>query len=562
MHVSFDSKITVRVIDIVTHFKISSQRPDIGRLAKIVQSNTDHFDRDHIAKILQLPKPNIQRLHKLGFDQWNLWDESGQLTDDGRIAAETSIVHQPQSGGVRLWVFEHPITGIVPVHVDTNRSLPSESSGNQKGNKRAPEVQQLLKQLCNMGRFPMLLDNKDGSQTWFEFSSKQLSDNWETKNSFETVLNLSWIWTHSPSGFEVEPELNITGNISGKSGNPFEIGNCAISDKNTIEPNQKFRQWLSAGDFASSPWDIEHSGMRRPYSELTIDEKLRQTIESLSLSGDDVDEWDSIEIRDMPLLAANENDASEWARFLLEKRNPGYWTTERSERLLEDIVGEEPFCTVASDRIIASVNKDLEEIRIGSRTSKLFNAGDDLSSAFLIPEHILKQKKDANRAEYVATEGHSKFLNTLSHDIKGDTHEVWYVDRYTVDRRARRELAKFCSALQEHFPSAAINVLTSHSQYRPSEIDDVDASVSQFRGKFANICNRVRFMEEGDFAPPHHRYIIIRTNKETRWWIMDDGMLSALNRPKHASLWDESSVETELVQHIQAYDNENKEAPK
>jgi hypothetical protein len=37
--------------------------------------------------------------------------------------------------------------------------------------------------------------------------------------------------------------------------------------------------------------------------------------------------------------------------------------------------------------------------------------------------------------------------------------------------------------------------------------------------------------------------------------VMDDGLLSALDRPKHAGLWDESSVEKSLVQHLEAHQN-------
>ena len=301
--------------------------------------------------------------------------------------------------------------------------------------------------------------------------------------------------------------------------------------------------------------------MRRPYSELSSDEKLRQTIGSISLSCDDIKEWDTIKIRDIPLVAANENDAIEWARFLLEKRNPGYWTTERTQRLLEDIVNSDLFSTVKPNRIITKVNQDLAKIRIGSRVSKLFNAGDDLSSVFVISEHVLKEMKEANKAQYVAEDGFSKFLNRISDGIKGETYEIWYVDRYTVSPNARKQLDKFTTAIRNHFPSVSVNLLTSHEQYRPKEIEhDVDACAMRFRKRLSKICDNVRFMEEGEFGYPHHRYIVIKTNKETRWWVMDDGLLTALYRPKHAGLWDESSVEISLVQHLEAH--QNKEASK
>ena len=109
---------------------------------------------------------------------------------------------------------------------------------------------------------------------------------------------------------------------------------------------------LSSGDFAGSSWDIRNSGMRRPYDKLSHEERLRQTIESISLIDGDVKEWDSIEIKDLPLIAANENDATQWALFLLEKRNPGYWNSELTSRLLEDISNEDLFCTVSSSKII------------------------------------------------------------------------------------------------------------------------------------------------------------------------------------------------------------------
>ena len=116
-------------------------------------------------------------------------------------------------------------------------------------------------------------------------------------------------------------------------------------------------------------------------------------------------------------------------------------------------------------------------------------------------------------------------------------------------------MGKVVAALRSHFPSSAINLLTSSSQYRPKEIDDVDAGVAEFRNKLTEICDNVRFMEEGGFGRPHHRYIVIKTNKETRWWVLNDGLLSALDRPKHAGPWNQSDVEEELVQHLEAHQN-------
>jgi len=551
MHVSFESKIEVKVIDIVTKYTISSEHAHWGRLCSIVEANSGVFDREQIAKTLSLPKANIQRLFDLGIEH-NLWDKRGSLTLDGSTTASNRIIHSPESGALRLWLFEHPITGIVPILVERNRILPL-SKENKGGQPKG--IRNLLEKLCAQGRFSTLIPSRQGGNE-FQLISKNLGKNWQAIDSFSTTLTMNWTWKHSSSGFELSPELNLSGDIAGsKKDQRQSIGNKSIPYEDTIDPNQKFREWLSSGEFASSPWDIEHFGMRRPYDKLSVEEKLRQTIGSISLSEDDIEEWDTIEIRDVPLIAATENDATEWAGFLLEKRNPGYWTTECTERLLADIVGEKLFCTVEPDRIITKVNQDLAKIRIGSRISKLFNAGDDMSSVFVIEDHVLKQTKEANKAQYIAENGYSKFLNRISDGIKGETREVWYVDRYTVSSNARKELSNFTTALREHFPSASVNLLTSHELYRPSEIEDVDACVALFRSKLTEICDNVRFMEENGFDCPHHRYIVIKTNKETRWWVMDDGLLSALDRPKHAGLWDESSVEKSLVQHLEAHQN-------
>ena len=88
------------------------------------------------------------------------------------------------------------------------------------------------------------------------------------------------------SGFELSPELNLSGDLAGsKRDQRQSIGNKLIPYENTIDPNQKFREWLSSGEFASSPWDIEHSGMRRPYDKLSVEEKNKYHKENMVAAG-------------------------------------------------------------------------------------------------------------------------------------------------------------------------------------------------------------------------------------------------------------------------------------
>jgi len=560
MQVSFQTKVPIHVIDVVTKYTMSSRKmkPFVWVCNEALKNNNVLDVEALVTK--GYPRANIQELMRRG-EKLHLWNTRGKLLQDGLQACEDGLIHVPENGKIRLWVFEHPIAGLIPIHATDNNETPV--SGDVNNRDSGP----ILKRIHDNGRFQTLLQTKSIKPKWFDFIANYQKKNWNSYDELRTEATLSWNWKLHQGEFILDRHFSLEGEIKGLEGrfnheentfswNTQNFGPFSFPYPNqSINPEQKFREWLSTGEYAGSSWDIENSGMRRPYSELTSDEKLRQTIGYISLSEDDIEEWDTIEIRDIPLIASTENDATEWAGFLLEKRNPGYWTTERTERLLADIVGEKLFCTVEPDRIITKVNQDLAKIRIGSRISKLFNAGDDMSSVFVIEDHVLKQMKEANKAQYIVEDGYSKFLNRISDGIKGETREVWYVDRYTVSSNARKELSNFTTALREHFPSVSVNLLTSHELYRPSEIEDVDACVALFRSKLTEICDNVRFMEENGFDCPHHRYIVIKTNKETRWWVMDDGLLSALDRPKHAGLWDESSVEKSLVQHLEAHQN-------
>ena len=122
---------------------------------------------------------------------------------------------------------------------------------------------------------PGTLHNIDSSKkgaNQFQLMSKNLEKNWQAIDSFSTTLTMNWTWKQTSSGFELSPALNISGDIAGsKRDQRQSIGNKSILYENTIDPNQKFRQWLSSGEFASSPWDIEYSGMRRPNDKLSDD---------------------------------------------------------------------------------------------------------------------------------------------------------------------------------------------------------------------------------------------------------------------------------------------------
>ena len=57
----------------------------------------------------------------------------------------------------------------------------------------------------------------------------------------------------------------------------------------------------------------------------------------------EAEDWDQVVINGIPLLARTLEDATEWASFILQEQTPGYTTTERTERVLNDILEDDPF---------------------------------------------------------------------------------------------------------------------------------------------------------------------------------------------------------------------------
>ena len=77
--------------------------------------------------------------------------------------------------------------------------------------------------------------------------------------------------------------------------------------------------------------------------ELTESERLQYTTDETLKS--EVDGWDSYN-QINSLLAKTLEDATQWSSFILQNQTPGYTTTERTERLLSDILEDDPFRSV------------------------------------------------------------------------------------------------------------------------------------------------------------------------------------------------------------------------
>ena len=101
----------------------------------------------------------------------------------------------------------------------------------------------------------------------------------------------------------------------------------------------------------------EVEGFEAPISELDESEKTRFTADEKLDS--EADGWDEVILKSIPLIARTIEDASEWAGHILLQQTPAYTTTERTERVLTDILEEDPFKSVDTNKVYDRVLKRL-----------------------------------------------------------------------------------------------------------------------------------------------------------------------------------------------------------
>mgnify|MGYP006175897247 FL=1 len=214
MKISFKTETPIYVIDVVTNYSISST--DMAAqvyLCREASKNNNRLNTDQMLKD-GWPKANVGRLKKTGEDKFNLWDSQGLLTEDGLQASEKGIVHVPENGRIRLWVINHPIAGIIPIHATEESDLPSDRDSNNT-DKTAGSC---LQKIHQSNRFKTLLDSQQLSPRWFELLANYQKRNWFSNQSFSTNAILTWNWRFEDGNFVVDDNFKIKGEIKGLSG--------------------------------------------------------------------------------------------------------------------------------------------------------------------------------------------------------------------------------------------------------------------------------------------------------------------------------------------------------
>lgn len=572
MKVSFEKETQIYVVDVVTKYSISSkdQTPQVY-LCKQASDNNNRLNFDEMID-QGWPKPNITRLKKTGQEKFNLWDSQGLLTEDGIQASQEGIVHVPENGKLRLWVINHPIAGIVPIHATEEANLPIDKEATNKDNN----AKSCLIEIHRSNRFKTLFDLEGCESKWFELLGIYQKRNWFSNQTLSTKAKLTWTWRYEDGKFIVDDYFNISGKISGLPKQFSENEGTYVNkvttfgpykldyENNSISPQDKFREWLSKGEYSASPWDIKHGGMRRPLRMLTDDEKMRQTIHSIELIDNQIIEWDSISIDDVPLIAANETDATDWSHFLLKTLTPGYTSRELTDALLGDILKYPAFSTVDSSQIATRVKNDLEHQMGDPRMQKLIQTADDMDSSF-IKLNAAKIRRDTGGVSLGIEDGKSRnysdLITNMTANMNGRLQSILLIDNHTYSRDVSKSLGAIQSELARLYHGSELHILTRHwndtldskSKYNPKE------NRKNIISKLKPFCNKIVFLDDEESKRyNHHRYVRIRTDKEERWFTFNDTILSSFNRVKDGWIIDDPSGRLDLKKYIPKFEQSSR----
>jgi len=548
MDVQLRTKGQVEVYDVITTFAVSAPAVGLQKLCQYAQQNENYIDEKSIEDQFKI-KPGASRNLFINGIQSGVWTKEGNLTDEGHETALTGDVLIKEVGPLRIWTYENEVSGPVLLHAGRSRVV-KQFAETTPQTKYAPNI---LNKISDGKSRKGLLQRED--RRW-QISWTDTGSSWCIAEKFSTPAELVWNWNLGEGKWAVEDQLELKCKLLGTSPNKDKDGQVVTSKyphTGTLDPESSIRDWLSSGRFTQGGWDVKLQGLKRPYSELTESEKLQYTTDEVL--NNEADGWDEVKINAIPLLAKTLEDATEWSSFILENQTPGYTTTERTERVLSDILEDNPFKSVDSKSVYDRTMQQIASNRSKNpRLSKYLSAGDDLDSIAFVPKQVERMKRDEYTSVLDPVKGYGDFLLQLTQNLNGKINKIWYVDRHAALTDQRKRLTKIVVSFKQELENFEFGLLTAYDPYRKGDRDR-----SECMKKMKEISDTVHFMEDHNISP-HNRYIIIQTNKETRWWSLPDTLVSGMSRVKSATKLDPGrGIEKTVSNFINSVDKDNKE---
>lgn len=548
MDVELRTKKQIEVYDIITTFAVSAPAVGLQKLCQYALQNEDYIDESLIEEQFKL-KPGASRNLFINGIQSGVWTKAGKLTDEGRETAITGDVLIKEVGPLRIWTYQNDVTGPILLHAGRSRVV-KQFAETAPQTKHAPNV---LEEISDGKSRRGLLERED--RRW-QISWTNKGSSWCIAEKFGTPAELVWNWKLDEGKWVIGEHLNLTCKLNGTSTSKDKDGQKVTSNyphTGVLDPETSIRDWLSSGRFAQSGWDVKLNGLKRPYSEITDSERLQYTTDEILRN--EADGWDEVIIKSIPLLAKTLEDATQWSSFILQNQTPGYTTTEQTERLLSDILEDDPFRSVDTKTVYSRTMKEIASNRSKNpRLSKFLHAGDDLDAVAFVPKQVERMKRDEYTSVLDPERGYRDFLLQLTQNLNGEINKIWYVDRHAALTDQRKRLGKIIREFKEELGSVEFGLLTAYDPYRTG-----DRNRDEYMKKMKEISDDVHFME--DYAiSPHNRYFVIQTNNETRWWCSPDSFVSGMKRVKAAAKFEPGrGIEESVSDFMNKVEKKNKE---
>jgi hypothetical protein len=548
MDVQLRTKGQVEVYDVITTFAVSAPAVGLQKLCQHAQLNENYIDEKSIEDQFKL-KPGASRNLFINGIQSGVWTKEGNLTDEGHETALTGDVLIKEVGPLRIWTYENEVTGPVLLHAGRSRTV-KQFAETTPQTKHAPNI---LDNISDGKSRRGLLQRED--RRW-QISWTHKGSSWCIAEKFGTPAELVWNWNLDEGKWTVEDQLELKCKLRGTSPNKDKDGQVVTSNYShtgTLDPETSIRDWLSSGRFSQGGWDVKLQGLKRPYSELTESEKLQYTTDEVLKS--EADGWDEVKINSISLLAKTPEDAVEWASFILQNQTPAYTTTERTERVLADILEDSPFKSINTKIVYDRTMEQIANNRSKNpRLSKYLNAGDDLDAIAFVPLQVERMKRDEYTSVLDPDKGYGDFVLQMTQNLSGEINKIWYIDRHAALTDQRKRLRKIVSAFKQELGSFKFGILTAYDPYRKGERDR-----NECMKKMKEISDSVHFMEDYNIAP-HNRYVLIQTDKETRWWSYPDSLVSGMSRVKAGTKFEPGrGIEESVSNFINSVGKKNKE---
>ena len=549
MDVQLRTKGQVEVYDVITTFAVSAPAVGLQKLCQHAQLNENYIDEKSIEDQFRL-KPGASRNLFANGVQSGVWTKDGILTEEGHETAMTGDVLIKEVGPLRIWAYENEVTGPVLLHAGRSRTV-------KQFGETPPQVKyspKILENISDGKSRKGLLKQREDRRWQINWTDKGSS--WAIVEKFCTPAELVWNWNLDEGNWTVENQLNLKCKLIGTSNNKDKDGTVVQNNyphKGNLDPETSIRDWLSSGRFAQGGWDVKLQGLKRPYPELTESEKLQYTTDEVLKS--EADGWDEVKINAIPLLAKTPEDAVEWSSFILQNQTPAYTTTERTKRVLADILEDSPFKSIDTEIVYDRTMEQIASNRSKNpRLSKYLHAGDDLDAIAFVPQQVERMKRDEYTAILNPGDGYDDFILQMTQNLNGGIKNIWYVDKYATLTEQRKKLSKIIKSFKDVLGEFNFGLLTAYDPYSKGERDR-----SEYLKKMKEISDYVYFMEDYNIAP-HNRYVVIQTDKDTRWWSLPDGLVSGMSRVKSATKLDPGrGIEKSVSQFIHSVGKKNKE---